>query len=44
VTGSSDKEFENLLKIIKKMLSKDNTLPASTYEAKKIVCPQGLEV
>jgi hypothetical protein len=33
-----------LLKIVKKMLPKENELPASTYEAKKIVCPLGLEV
>jgi hypothetical protein len=33
-----------LLKIVKKMLPKDNEWPASTYEAKKIVCPLGLEV
>jgi hypothetical protein len=33
-----------LLKIVKKMLPKDNKFPASTYEAKKIVCPLGLEV
>jgi hypothetical protein len=33
-----------LLKIVKKMLSKDNELPTSTYEAKKIVYPLGLEV
>jgi hypothetical protein len=33
-----------LLKIVKKMLPKDNELPASTYEAKKVVCPLGLEV
>jgi hypothetical protein len=33
-----------LLKIVKKMLPKDNEFPASTYEAKKIVCPLGLEV
>jgi hypothetical protein len=26
------------------MLPKDNELPASTYEAKKVVCPLGLEV
>ena len=26
------------------MLSKDNELPASTYEAKKVVCPLGLQV
>jgi hypothetical protein len=29
---------------VKKMLPKDNKLPASMYEAKKIVCPLGLEV
>jgi hypothetical protein len=43
-TGLSNKGFEKLPKIMKKMLSKDNELPASTYEAKKIVCPLGLEV
>ena len=40
----SDKGFEKLLKIIKKMLPRDNVLPPSTYEAKKVVCPLGLEV
>jgi hypothetical protein len=29
---------------MKKMLPMDNELPASTYEAKKVVCPLGLEV
>jgi hypothetical protein len=43
-TGLSDKGFEKLLKIVKKMLPKDKELPASTYEAKNIVCPLGLEV
>jgi hypothetical protein len=33
-----------LLKIVKKMLPKDNEMLASTYEEKKIVCPLGLEV
>jgi hypothetical protein len=42
-TGLSDNGFEKLLKIVKKMLPKDNELPASMYEAKKIVCPLGLE-
>ena len=42
--GLSDKGFEKLLKIMKKKLPKDNELPASTYEAKKVVCPLGLEV
>jgi hypothetical protein len=42
--GLSNKGFEKLLKIVKMMLPKDNELLASTYEAKKIVCPLGLEV
>ena len=42
--GLSDKGFEGLLGIMKKMLPRDNVLPHSTYEAKKIVCPLGLEV
>ena len=32
--GVSDKGFTELLKIQKKMLSKDNELPSTTYEAK----------
>ncbi|KAK1613136.1 hypothetical protein QYE76_036809 [Lolium multiflorum] len=36
--------FENLLKMLKNMFPKNNELPASTYEAKKVVCPLGLEV
>ena len=42
--GVSDKGFGELLKLVKKMLPKDNELPATTYEAKKHVCPLGLEV
>ena len=42
--GTSDKGFEKLLKIIKKMLPGENVLPSSTYEAKRVVCPLGLEV
>ena len=41
--GVSNKGFEKLLKMLKKMLPKDNELPDSTYEAKKVVCPLGLE-
>ena len=41
--GLSDKGFESLLKILKNMLPRDNELPESTYEAKKVVCPLGLE-
>ena len=40
----ADKGFEKLLKILKKKLPKDNELSDSTYAAKKIVCPLGLEV
>ena len=40
----TDKGFEKLLKILKKKLTKDNELPDSTYAAKKVVCPLGLEV
>lgn len=43
-TGLCDKGFEKLLKIMKKKLPKDNELPDSTYEAKKVLCPLGLEV
>ena len=42
--GVPDKGFEKVLKIMKKMLAKDNELPASTYEAKKVVFPLGLDV
>jgi hypothetical protein len=30
--------------MMKKILPRDNELPASTYEAKKVECPLGLEV
>ena len=42
--GVSNKGFGELLKIQKKMLSKDNELPATMYEAKQVVCPLGLEI
>ena len=42
--GVSDKGFSSLLKIMKKKLPKDNELPDSMYEAKKVLCPLGLEV
>ena len=35
-TGLSDKGFEKLLKIMKPKLPKDNELPETTYEAKKL--------
>ncbi|XP_066162982.1 uncharacterized protein [Oryza sativa Japonica Group] len=40
----SDKAFGDLLKLIKNILPGGNKLPETTYEAKKIVCPLGLEV
>ena len=42
--GVPNKVFEKLLKILKKKLPKDNEFPDSTYAAKKVVCPLGLEV
>ena len=42
--NGADKGFGELLKIQKKMLLKDNELPATTYEAKQVVCPLGLEI
>ena len=42
--GVADSAFENLLKMLKNMFPKNNELPASTYEAKKVVYPLGLEV
>ena len=42
--GVSDRAFEKLLQKLKSLLPKDNVLPATTYEAKKVVCPLGLEV
>jgi hypothetical protein len=42
--GVSDKTFGQLLKIQKKMLLKPNELPATTYEAKQVIFPLGLEI
>jgi hypothetical protein len=42
--GVSDKRFGELLKIQRKTLSEDNELSATTYEAKQVVCPLGLEI
>jgi hypothetical protein len=39
----SDKGFEELLKLIKNLLPESNTLPETTYEARRAVCPLGLE-
>jgi len=42
--GTSDKSFGQLLKIMKKMLPSANELPITTYEAKQVVYPLGLEI
>jgi hypothetical protein len=42
--GWSDKGFIELLPFLNDLLPKDNMLPRSTYQGKKIVCPLGLEV
>jgi hypothetical protein len=40
----SDKGFNESLQFLNDLLPKPNVLPRSTYQAKKIVCPLGLEV
>jgi hypothetical protein len=42
--GWSDKDFIELLQFLNDLLPKANVLPQSTYQAKKIVCPLGMEV
>ncbi|CAH1433784.1 unnamed protein product [Lactuca virosa] len=42
--GWSDTSFTNLLKLLNDMLPKDNELPISTYQAKKLMCPMGMEI
>src|SRR5215213_8840167 len=42
--GVTDSGFEKLMIILKKMFPRNNELPVSTYEAKKLVCPLGLDV
>jgi hypothetical protein len=39
-----DKGFNELLQFLNDLLPKANVLPRSTYQAKKIICPLGLEV
>ena len=41
--GWSDKSFTSLLQIVHDLLPQDNTLPKSYYQAKKILCPMGME-
>jgi hypothetical protein len=42
--GLSDKGFDQLLDIIRKLLPEDNELPEKTYLAKQMIYPIGLEV
>ncbi|WVZ05831.1 hypothetical protein V8G54_019177 [Vigna mungo] len=39
----TDKSFTELLELLKEMLPENNTLPIRNYEAKKVLCPMGLE-
>nr|GEV53031.1 hypothetical protein [Tanacetum cinerariifolium] len=40
----SDKSFTTLLELLHEAFPEDNELPVSTYQAKKLTCPMGLEV
>jgi hypothetical protein len=42
--GWSDNSFSELLSLLAKLLPKPNTLPISTYRAKKLICPLSLGV
>ncbi|KAL4563368.1 hypothetical protein LXL04_027409 [Taraxacum kok-saghyz] len=42
--GWSDKSFTSLLELLHDLFPEDNGLPISTYQAKKLMCPMGLEV
>ena len=42
--GWSDKSFTEMLKLLAVILPPNNELPTTTYEAKKILCPMGLNV
>ena len=41
--GWSGKSFSSLLQVVHHILSEENTLPKSYYQAKKILCPMGME-
>ena len=43
IYGWSDKIFSLLLQVMHNMLLEKNTLPKSYYQAKKILCPMGME-
>ncbi|XP_074328345.1 uncharacterized protein LOC141666250 [Apium graveolens] len=42
--GWTDKSFTDLLKLMRGILPPNNELPNSMYEAKKILCPMGMDV
>jgi hypothetical protein len=42
--GCSDNSLSKLLSLLAKLLSKPNTLPTSTYRAKKLICLLSLGV
>jgi len=39
----SDKSFTKLLELLSDMLSEGKMMPTSNYDAKKILCPMGME-
>ena len=41
--GWSDKSFSSLLLVVQDMLLEENMLPKSYSQAKKILCPMGME-
>lgn len=41
--GWMDRSFTELFELMKEMLLEDNPLPNCSYEAKKILCPMGLD-
>ncbi|XP_058746975.1 uncharacterized protein LOC131619954 [Vicia villosa] len=43
INGWTDKSFTELLELLTQMLPEGNVLPSRYYEAKKILCPMGLE-
>jgi hypothetical protein len=42
--GWTDKSFEALLDLLRDMLPEGNLVPEGIYDAKKIICPLGLEI
>ncbi|XP_071708619.1 uncharacterized protein [Rutidosis leptorrhynchoides] len=42
--ADNDTSFTSLLELLNKMLPEGNKLPVSTYQAKKLMCPMGLEI